>query len=57
MKQAKKRRGRPPVDNPRSARINWRVTEERKARYEKAAKKADKPLTGWLDEIADDASK
>jgi uncharacterized protein (DUF1778 family) len=57
MKQPKKRpRGRPPVENPRTERINWRVTPERKARYERAAKKAGKGLTPWLDDVADDAS-
>ena len=57
MQKPKKRRGQPPKANPRSARINWRVTPDKKSRYERAAKKADKPLTGWLDELADDASK
>ena len=57
MKQpAKKRRGQPPKANPRSARINWRVTPDKKEKYERAARKAGKGLTPWLEDIADEAS-
>lgn len=55
-KPSKRPRGRPPVDNPRTARINWRVTPERQERYKRAAKGAKKTLTGWLDDLADEAS-
>lgn len=57
MEQAKKRRGRPPIDNGETRWLTLRVSEERLARYERAAAKAKETLSGWVKAVLDRASK
>ena len=52
----KRGRGRPPVDNPASVRLNVRVTPEDRAKYHRAAKRAGLPLAAWLKYLADSAA-
>jgi predicted HicB family RNase H-like nuclease len=55
MRKAKKRRGRPPVENGKE-RINLRVSHGRKARYERAAAKLKLGLSAWIKQTLDEAS-
>ena len=50
-------RGRPPIDDaPRTARVELRVTEERKARWQQAADRAGVSVTQWLSDVGDAAA-
>lgn len=47
------KRGRPPIENPETERLEFRVTPERKAKYEKAATKAKATLSSWAKKVLD----
>lgn len=54
MDQPKRPRGRPPIADPATARVEIRVTPAEKAKYAKAAKRDRAPsLTAWLKGLAD----
>lgn len=53
MNQPKRPRGRPPLKDPASVRINVRVTPGDRAKYRAAAKKAGVSLSLWLKALAD----
>jgi hypothetical protein len=54
MTQAKRPRGRPPVKDPASVRINVRVTPAERDGYKTKARKARAPsLSAWLKGLAD----
>jgi predicted HicB family RNase H-like nuclease len=57
MPEAKRPRGRPPVDNGETERYELRLSKERLAAYTKAAAKADKSLAGWIKGVLDRAAK
>lgn len=57
MEQPKRPRGRPKLDNGESAWLGFRVSPERKARYEKAAAKAKESLSAWIKGVLDRASR
>ncbi len=57
MDKPKRPRGRPPVENPSSDRIDIRVAPEDKARYFRAAEKAGETLSAWIKGVLDRASK
>lgn len=52
-----KRRGRPPLAHGegRSARVEWRTTQARKARAQRLADAAGLTLAAWLDQLVDAA--
>lgn len=54
---AKKPKGRPPVENGERLYLTFRVSAERKARYERAATKAKDTLSGWVKKVLDRAAK
>jgi hypothetical protein len=51
------KRGRPPIENGERLYLTVRVSEDRKARYEAAAKRAGEALSAWVKRILDRASK
>lgn len=53
MSKPAKRRGRPPLKDPASVRINVRVTPGERERYKAAARKAGVTLSVWLKALAD----
>jgi predicted HicB family RNase H-like nuclease len=54
MTQPKRPRGRPPVKDPASVRINVRVTPAEREAYKAKAQKAKAPsLSAWLKGLAD----
>ena len=53
----KRPRGRPHVENGERLYLTIRVSEERKARYERAATKAKETLSAWVKRVLDRASK
>lgn len=55
--QPSKRRGRPalPPGDGRSARVEWRTTQARKARAQQLADAAGMTLAAWLDKRVDAA--
>jgi hypothetical protein len=53
MDQPKRPRGRPPIDNGETERIHFRVSPERKARYERAAAKLKLALSAWAKKVLD----
>jgi predicted HicB family RNase H-like nuclease len=53
MNQPKRGRGRPPLKDPASVRINVRVTPGDRERYRRAAKAAGVSLSVWLKALAD----
>ena len=55
MDKPKRPRGRPPVDNPSTARVDFRCTPDEKALYKRKAKRAKKGLSAWLKGLADEA--
>lgn len=57
MDEPKRPRGRPPVDNGESAHLHIRISEDRKARYEAAAKRAGKKVAEWVKGVLDRASR
>lgn len=57
MPEAKRGRGRPPVDDPAEDLIRFRVTPEDKERYFRAAAKAGKALSAWIKGVLDRAAK
>jgi predicted HicB family RNase H-like nuclease len=54
---AKKPRGAPRKENPETADMHFRVSPERKARYERAAAKLKLALSAWAKRVLDRASK
>ena len=57
MDAPKRGRGRPPVENGERVYLTIRVSDERKAAYERAAAKAKETLSGWVKRVLDRASK
>lgn len=55
--EAKRPRGRPPVDQPADDRIDMRVTPQDKERYFRAAQKAGETLSAWIKKVLDRASR
>ena len=53
MSKPKRPRGRPPVKDPASVRINVRVTRGERERYKDTARKAGVSLSVWLKTLAD----
>ena len=53
MEQPKRSRGRPPLKDPASVRVNVRVTPAERERYKAAAKRENVPLSVWLKALAD----
>jgi hypothetical protein len=51
MDKPKRPRGRPPIKNPATARVEFRCTPQEKAVYRKKAK--PKGLSAWLKGLAD----
>lgn len=49
----KRPRGRPPVADPASVRLNIRVTPAEREKYREAARKARATLTVWIKAILD----
>lgn len=50
-KSEPKKRGRPPIKNPATARVGFRCTKQEKAEYKRKAK--PKGLSAWLRNLAD----
>lgn len=57
MDQPKRPRGRPTVEDGERLYLTIRVSEERKARYERAATKAKESLSAWVKRLLDRASR
>jgi predicted HicB family RNase H-like nuclease len=57
MDQPKRTRGRPPVEDGEKLYLTIRVSEERKAKYERAAQKAKATLSAWIKGVLDRASR
>ena len=57
MDQPKRPRGRPTVEDGERLYLTIRVSEERKARYERAATKAKETLSAWVKRLLDRASR
>lgn len=57
MDQLKRPRGRPPVEDGETLYLTIRVSEERKARYERAATAAKETLSAWVKRVLDRASR
>ena len=53
----KRPRGRPTVENGERLYLTIRISEARKALYERAAAKAKETLSGWVKAVLDRASK
>lgn len=53
MDTPKRPRGRPPIKDPATARVEMRVTPAEKDKYARAARRAKVPLSAWLKVIAD----
>lgn len=53
----KPKRGRPPVENPSTEQIHVRATPDDKAKYEAAAERRGKTLSGWIKAVLDRASR
>jgi molecular chaperone DnaK (HSP70) len=53
MEKLKRPRGRPPIPDPATARIDLRVTPAEKAKYQRAADRAKVALSAWLKALAD----
>ena len=53
MNKPKRGRGRPPLKDPASVRINVRVTPGDRERYRAAAKRQGVSLSVWLKALAD----
>ena len=51
------RKGRPRIDRGEFDNLNIRVAKERKARWQKAADKADVSLSQWIRDTLDAAAK
>jgi hypothetical protein len=51
-----KRMGRPPIDNPATARISVRVTEEQRARYHRTAEAHGMGLSALIESLLDRAA-
>lgn len=54
---AKKPRGAPKKENGERLYLTFRVSAERKARYEAAAARAKETLSGWVKRVLDRAAK
>ena len=57
MEQAKKPRGAPKKENGERLYLTFRVSAERKARYEAAAARTKETLSGWVKRVLDRSSK
>lgn len=55
--EPKRQRGRPAVENGERLYLTIRISEERKARYERAAAKAKETLSAWVKRLLDRASR
>jgi hypothetical protein len=51
MEKPKRPRGRPPIKNPATARVEFRCTPQEKSGYRRKAGK--KGVSAWLKELAD----
>ena len=55
---AKKKRGRPPSDNPATEQLGMiRITPEQRDAYQEAADNEGKPLATWVKKTLDEATK
>jgi predicted HicB family RNase H-like nuclease len=57
MEQGKRPRGAPKKENPEDDWIGFRVSPDRKERYERAARKAGQALSAWIKKVLDRASR
>ncbi len=57
MDEPKAPRGAPKKENPETADMHFRVSPERKSRYERAAAKAKESLSAWVKRVLDRASR
>jgi hypothetical protein len=57
MDKPKRGPGRPPIDDPATERLEFRLTPEALERYERAAKRAGKALSAWIKAVCDRASR
>lgn len=57
MPEAKRPRGRPPIENPETERYELRLAPDRLERYGAAAKRAGKTLAAWMKGVLDRASR
>jgi predicted HicB family RNase H-like nuclease len=55
--ETKRPRGRPPVEDGETERLNLRVSPERKERYERAAERKGLGLSAWIKAVLDRASR
>ena len=53
----KRPRGRPPVENGEPRWLTLRVSDERLAKYQRAADKAKESLSAWVKRILDRAAR
>jgi uncharacterized protein (DUF1778 family) len=53
----KRGRGRPPIDEPETERLELRLKPARKAAYEAAAARKEQPVSTWAKAVLDRASK
>jgi len=53
MDAPKKGRGRPPIEGGERRWLTLRVSEDRLARYERAASKAKESLSAWVKRVLD----
>jgi len=54
-KAAKPGRGRRPIADPATSKVELRLVPSRKAAYQRAARKAGVTLSAWLRMVADEA--
>ena len=54
---SKRPRGRPPVEDGETRWLTLRVSEDRLARYSRAAAKAKEKLSAWVKRVLDRAAK
>lgn len=57
MPDAKRPRGRPPIDNGETERYELRLSKDRLTRYGAAADRAGKKLAAWMKAVLDRASR
>lgn len=57
MDKPKRPRGRPPLDNGETDRLEIRLSPDRKALYAAAAERAGKALAAWIKGVLDRASR
>jgi hypothetical protein len=55
--ESKRKPGRPTVENGERLYLTIRISEERKARYERAATRAKETLSAWVKRLLDKGSR